>query len=124
MVLENLLDKIKSGVIKKIVVVEKEQFVIDLIAPYFKNKKIEIIQYDIFDYVPIQQFDCIYFDIWPSISEDNLEEIKKLHNKFKNRLNRENPNAWMNSWMKEHLQKEKRRESRQSNRFYRTFLVI
>jgi len=31
-------------------------------------------------------------------------EIKILHNRFKNKLNRDNPDKWMNSWMKEYLE--------------------
>lgn len=93
--------------VKSITVVEINKDVIDLIQPHFPN--IKIINEDIFNYQPKQKFDTIYFDIWPDISTDNLNDIKKLHNKFENKLNRKNSKCWMNSWLKEELQRQKRR---------------
>ncbi len=115
MVLNNILDKKE---VSEVLVIELYQDVIDLVSPKFKNKKLTIIQGDIFDWRPAkkEKFDTIYFDIWTGISTDNLEEIKDLHNKFKWFLNRENKNCYMNSWLKEFLQRRKRREK---NQFFR-----
>lgn len=90
--------------IQEITVIEKYQDVIDIVAPKFKN--VQVICADIFDWQPPknEKYDTIYFDIWPTISRNNLPGIKILHNKFKSRLNRKNPDAYMNSWMKEYLQ--------------------
>ena len=113
LILNGLKTKINSGEVTEIVVIEKYQDVIDLISPKFPNVK--IICADIFNYETKEKFDTIYFDIWATIGTDNLDEIKKLHNKFKfNKVK----GGWMNSWMKEYLQAQKRRENRENNRFW------
>ena len=106
---------ITSGKITEVIVIEKSQDLIDLVSPYFKHDKIKIIQGDIFEWKPNkgEKFNTIYFDIWPDINTDNLEEIRKLHNRFKGFVDRADPLHWMNSWMKEFLQAEKRREQRE-----------
>lgn len=111
LILHNITHRINEGIITSVVIVEKSQDVIDLIKPYFDDisTKVEFVCCDIFEYKPDGKFDTIYFDIWPDICEDNLDQIKKLHNKFKYKLNRHNPNCWMNSWMKDYLQSQKRR---------------
>lgn len=38
-----------------------------------------------------KRFNTIYFDIWPTISEDNLPEITKLKRKFARSVEREDP---------------------------------
>jgi len=109
LILKAILEKPE---VESITIIEKYKDVIDLVSPYFTNPKIEIIEADIFEWKPPKdkKYDTIYFDIWPEISTDNLEDIKILHNRFKNKLNRNNPDCWMNSWMKERLQREKRKE--------------
>ncbi len=102
--------------VSEIIVIEKYKEVIDIVSDKFPSVK--VICADINEWMPTKEekFDTIYFDIWPDIVTDNLDEIKFLHNKFKNKLNRSNPNCWMNSWMKEFLQDRKRKESR--NRYW------
>ncbi len=114
LLLENLMKKLKSKEITEIVVVENNKNVIDIVAPFFKDKKIKIIEGDIFNFKTGDKFDSIYFDIWESINQDNYKEMKELHKKFKYNLNRENSLCYMNSWMKEYLQKEIQREKRES----------
>lgn len=109
LIIQNIIDKEE---VKEVIVIEKYQDVIDLVHPKIEHPKLKIIHCDIFDFrVKNELFDVIYFDIWPDITEDNLIEIKQLHNRWKNKLNRINPKSWMNSWMKEHLQAQKRRNS-------------
>lgn len=102
--------------VKHITIVEKYQDVIDLVSPYFKDTRVSFICADILEWRPEKgkKYDTIYFDIWPTICVDNLDEIKFLHNSFKSKLNRQNPDCWMDSWMKKRLQSEKRKESRYS----------
>lgn len=99
--------------VKHITIIEKYQEVIDLVKPFFENTRITIIHADIMEWRPAKakKYDTIYFDIWPTICTDNLKEIKFLHNAFKGKLNRTNPDCWMNSWMKEKLQRENRKSS-------------
>jgi predicted membrane-bound spermidine synthase len=111
MIINAILDKEE---VTEVVVIEKYQDVIDLVAPKFNNPKLKIICADIFEYLPEkkEKFDTIYFDIWADITTENLKEIKILHNKYKNFLNRKNDNCYMESWLKEYLQQCKRREDR------------
>ena len=111
LILKNILMK---DSVKEIIIIEKCQDVIDLVGSKFRDPRIKIIHADIFNYQPSkdQKFNVIYFDIWSQITQDNLEEIKKLHNRFKYNLDRTDPDCWMNSWMKEYLQSERRKERR------------
>lgn len=110
MVLRNILDKKE---VESVVVIELSQDLIDLVGPRFVHPKLTIINGDIFSWVPEKgtKYDSLYFDIWPDISTENLPEIAKLHNKFKNYRNRDNPKSFMESWMQDYLRKEKRREN-------------
>lgn len=112
LIIKNILPKLASGEITEITVIEKYQDVIDLVAPHYKNDKIRIICADIFEWKADQKYDTIYFDVWPTINTDNLEAIRILHNRFKNKLNRANPEFWMDSWMKRYLQSERAKERR------------
>lgn len=111
-----ILPLLEKQDVKSITVIEKNQNVIDLVYPHIKCENLIIINADIFKWKPEKsiKYDCIYFDIWSVISLDNLKEIKKLHNKFKNKLNRENPNCWMNSWQYDELKYRRNKERKQS----------
>lgn len=113
LIIKPLLDKES---ITEIVVVEKYQDVIDLVEPKLKHPKLKVICADIFEYKPAkgELFDTIYFDIWPTISTENLGEMKTLSNKFKYHLNRKNPFAFMDAWLKDYLVKMRRSERRYS----------
>jgi len=114
LILKNVLDKLKNKTITEIVIVEKYQDVIDLIAPYFKkHKNIKMICADIFDWRPEKgtKFDTIYFDIWPDISQDNLPEMAKLHQAFKGYKVK---GGWMDSWMSDYLKNQRKRDQRSS----------
>lgn len=107
MVLHNIVSKPE---VTSVDVVEINKNLLELVSPFFKHEKVNIIEGDIFNFnCNGTKYDTIYFDVWNDICTDNLDEIKKLHNKFKHKLNRQNPNCFMNSWMKEQLQFNKRR---------------
>lgn len=110
LILHNLRDKL--DVIESIEVIEKSQDVIDLVSPNFKDLPLTCIQADMMDWTPPKgsSWDTIYFDIWPDRNTENLTEIKVLHNRFKFKLNRDNPNCWMDSWYKNELQAIVRRD--------------
>lgn len=105
LIIHNILQKQS---ITEIVIIEKYQDVIDLVSPHFTDTRIKIICADIFEWKPPkgEKFDTIYFDIWPEITIDNLNEIKTLHNRFKFYKTK---GAYMDSWMKWYLQKLKRK---------------
>lgn len=113
LILHNLEQKVKTGEVTSITVYEKYQDVIDLIAPYYQHLPITIKCEDILEYKPPkgETYDTIYFDIWPSISTDNLDDIKMLHNRWKFRKRQ---GGWMDSWVKDFLQRKKREEYNKS----------
>ncbi len=85
--------------VESIIVVEKFKEVIDMVAPHLPlNNKVEIINADILEFKTNEKFDTIYFDIWSEICGDNYADMKKLHRKFRSRLNKDNPKNWMDSW--------------------------
>jgi len=85
--------------VTKVTVVEKYQDVIDLVAPNFEDPRLDLVQADIFEYAPPAKtkYETIYFDIWPEISGDNLEEMKRLETKFRRFKAK---GGWMDSWAK------------------------
>lgn len=111
MIIHALKEKVDNGEVTELVVMEKYQDVIDLVSPYLEGIPVKIVCDDILTYKPTKEdvFDTIYFDIWATIDEENLSEIRMLHNRWKNKKNKSNPDCWMDSWMKEYLQQQKRR---------------
>lgn len=112
LILHNIKEKFDRGDITDVTVIEKSQDVIDLVGPLFPW--VNCICADVLEYQPEKgkKWDTIYFDIWPGRCTDNLDEIKILHNRYKFKKNRENPNCWMNSWYKEELQYTKAQDRR------------
>lgn len=98
--------------VKEIVVIEKYQDVIDLVAPKFKHPKLKIIGADVFEYdMPRdEKFNVIYFDIWADITTDNLKEMRTLHNRYRKNLVRR---GYMNSWLREWLKRRRTKELRE-----------
>lgn len=104
LIINALEDKVKSGEVKSITVYEKYQDVIDLVLPRYKHLPIKVICKDILEYKPKkgETYDTIYFDIWPEIGEDNMKDIRMLHNRWKFRKRN---GGYMDSWMKSYIQK-------------------
>jgi spermidine synthase len=102
MILKPILEKPE---VSSVLVIEKYQDVIDLVASYYEHPKLTVVCADIFDWKPEkdQKFNAIYFDIWPDICVDNINEINQLHRKGKYWLDRSDSNCWMNSWQAEYL---------------------
>jgi hypothetical protein len=112
--------------IKSVTVVELHQELIDTVLPilnqFDKQNKLTVIQGDCFEYhtqIPKEKkYDCIYGDIWIDINTENYEEMKDLTKKYKNKLNRSNPNSFITHWMKSFLQSEIRKEKRNSYSYW------
>lgn len=92
-VLKVLLEKQN---VTKITVIEKNEEVINLVSPYFKDERLTIIHADAFEYKPPngEMYDYVWHDIWNYICEDNLPEMTKLHRKYSKRT------SWQDSWAK------------------------
>lgn len=100
-----ILPLLEKQEVEHITVIEKNPDVIKLVYPHIECDKLTVINADIFEWKPDKssKFDCIYFDIWTFISLENIDEIKKLHYKFKNKLDRDNDYCWMDSWKYDEL---------------------
>lgn len=115
-----LIPVLRNPKVTSVTVVEKYADVVTaVLSPvysvlkYKEQKKLNIVVSDIFDWKPAkgQQWDSIWFDIWPDISTDNLPEMAKLHRKFGRNL-KKTGTAWMDSWMKDELKVIKRKDAR------------
>jgi len=86
--------------VRSVTVVELHQDVVDLIAPNFKDDRLQIICGDIYSWKPAKgaKFQTIYFDIWPNICLSNRNQMTKLERRFRTYLDK---GGWMNSWAKE-----------------------
>lgn len=118
MVLENLVDKVKEGIVTRIVVYEKYQDVIDLVAHrYLDRLPLEVRCKDILRYQPPKEekYDTMYFDIWPTICMDNLEEIRMLHYRW--RSHKKTKLSWMDSWMADMLRDIRKKELQKAKHY-------
>lgn len=111
LIIHNLKDKIKKGIVKSITVIEISQDVIDLVSEYFKDIEIKYICGDVLEYKPKKDefYDTIFFDIWPLISSDNLSEMSILHRRF---ARHKRAGGWMGSWCQNECRKLRRDENR------------
>ena len=93
-----------------ITVVELSPDVAKLVGPYL-DPKVEVIVAYILTWKPAKgtRFDTLYFDIWPNITEDNLEDMTKLHRRFSHYKAKD---AWMDSWCRSKLIASRARRSR------------
>lgn len=102
MVVEQLLKKDR---VEHITIIEKDQTVIDLVAPVFKNEeRVTIIKACAFEYQPPKGviYDFVWHDIWTYIHPNNLVEMTRLHRKYGKRSH------WQGSWAKhlcQHIKK-------------------
>lgn len=86
--------------VESIVVVEKHKEVIDLVGSQLPlNSKVKIINEDVFDYCPKDEFNCIYMDIWNWINQDiYINEMRVLLDKYTERLNFTDENSFCKCW--------------------------
>lgn len=83
-VLEMCMDK--PDVIQA-TVIEIDQELIDLVAPYYHEKypeQIQVVCADALTYKPPKgvRYGAVWHDIWPSICADNLDDMKVLSRKY------------------------------------------
>lgn len=75
-------------------VVEIEQDVIDLVGPLFDPAKVTIHKADAYEieWPRGKSWTFAWHDIWPSISPENLAGMRRLHKRYKTRV------QWQDSW--------------------------
>lgn len=89
--------------VEHVTVVERNQEVIHLVRPSLSAyNKLTIVYGDIHTYEPARgaRWDTIYFDIWNTICDDNLVEMRKLRRKFRKNLAR---GGWIGCWSEDAL---------------------
>lgn len=81
--------------VEDVTIIELSQDVIDLVGPIFADdSRVKIICIDAFEWKPPKgkKYDVVWHDIWDYITEDNLEDMHKLHRKYGKRA------VWQGSW--------------------------
>lgn len=97
-----------------VTVVELDPDVIKLVAPHYINdSRVTIVNASAFDYKPSKgiRYGAVWHDIWDTISEDNLDEMKRLHRKYGRCAD------WQGSWGRSWIERERRRERSNPWRF-------
>lgn len=94
----------KKKEVESVLVIEKNQDVINLVAPIYLERfpdKVEIRQGDAFTWKPEkgQRWNVVWHDIWRNICLDNLEEMKRLYHRFGRRSD------WQGAWSRDILEK-------------------
>lgn len=80
LVLKNVLAKRE---VTRVVVVEKSPDVIALVAPHFaKDRRLEVVEADAFEYEPRERFDVVWHDVWAHLDQDYLPEMERLKAKY------------------------------------------
>lgn len=90
--------------IEKITVIEKNKEVIELVADQLPlNEKVEIVNADVFEYIPTERYNTIYMDIWNYINSDVYKrEMKPLISRHRKYLvsKQEDPDRYIDCWCK------------------------
>lgn len=105
--------------VTSITILEKDPDVIKLIAPHYADvHKLNIVEADVFDFdvedlmhrAPKSgKFETIFMDIWPMISEENLEEMTTLRARYRRMLFK---GGYIECWAEKLCRRMKRRDAR------------
>lgn len=91
--------------VEEIVVIEKYEEVRDLVLPQLPvNDKVRVIIADAHDYVPDQQYNTIYLDIWNNAGRDVYEEeMRPMRMRYRKHLvpKSVDPDRFINCWVYE-----------------------
>lgn len=84
----DLLNIIGKDSVDEVMVVEKQQAVIDLVWPYIPHKKATLVHQNILEYLrnTDERFNIIYFDIFPGGCESFPEQANQLYEAAQSRL--------------------------------------
>lgn len=70
-----LLKKQAAGTVSNILIIEKEQAIIDLVSPAFATYDIRFIQGDVFTFTPVGECDTIYYAIWDNAPDKHEVDV-------------------------------------------------
>ena len=93
--------------VERIDVVELEQDIINLVAPYYTDHRVHIYHADAYEikWEKEDRWTVAWHDIWPNICSDNLEGMTKLHRKYGHKV------IWQDSWSKSECLYHRRHDS-------------
>ena len=103
--------------VTKVTVLEIEPDIIKMVGDYLIEKwgqeRLEFIQCDALEWKPPKgvRYGMCWFDIWPSISQDNWDEYKLLHRRYGQKA------EWKGSWGRHEIQR-MNREDYENSRFH------
>lgn len=85
---------LKRPCVQHVDIVEKDKSVIELIGKYFDDPRVTLHYGDALNigWKAGERWDVIWHDIWPTISADNWEEMKKLKRRYRGRC------SWQAAW--------------------------
>jgi spermidine synthase len=91
-----------------VTVIELDPDVIALVSPHYTDPRITIVCADALEWTPPpgKTYDAAWFDIWDTISEDNLDDMKLLTRRFGRKA------KWKGSWGRNIIDAERRRDRR------------
>ena len=100
--------------VSHVTVLEIEPEVVQLIEPYIRHPKLQVILAD-GNTPPLRgkHFDTIYIDIWPNVCSDNWETMKPLlisYRKFRRN------GGLVTAWLKDYIQREAAKSRREEGR--------
>lgn len=106
--------------VERVVVVDINPDVINLITPHLKNTleeqgidpdTLEVIEADLFEWRPEKgtKFDTLWFDIWPTLCTDDLKEHARVNRIFSRYTA---PGGWRKCWASDLLKKHRRQEKK------------
>lgn len=96
-----LLPILRKPAVQLVTVVEQSADVVALVADPIRRAagedgtKLVVRQADIFRWRTTQQYDVVYFDIWPSMCGTNVAEMDALRARFAPNLK---PGGWVGCW--------------------------
>jgi len=86
----------KLARVNSILILEKEQEIIDLIwSQLGLPRHIAVVNADVFEYAPNNCYDTIYHDIWSDIDNQAEKEMQSLKEKYKPYVKE---NGWLGVW--------------------------
>lgn len=108
LVIVNIIDNVD-----KITVIDNNKELLDVVGKHYQKLypgKIELVHSDAFEYqIPEGiRYNCVWHDIWPTISTDNIEDMKKLHRKYGRKTD------WQGSWCRYECERMRRQEKREN----------
>lgn len=97
-VVQALLNRKYNDCVDHITVVEKSADVIRLVAPYFPDNRLKVVNADIFSWRTNERFNFSWYDIWDDISGEHVLQIDRLKRRFAEKVSRQY--AWCEELMR------------------------